>query len=1109
MLKRILTLLVLALLTGQYLTAQVTASSITGTAKMNNGEPLIGATVVATHVPSGTTYTTITTKDGVFTLPNLRVGGPYSVKITFSGLSPFTLEGFNLELGQPYNINAVLSQNNQTLETVVVSGTSRRAGLDKTGASTNINSRQLSTLPTISRSITDFTRITPQSNGGTGFAGRDPRYNNIQIDGANLNNNFGLSNDPLPGGGSNPISLDAIDQISVNIAPFDVRQGNFTGAGISAVTRSGDNTFKGSAYGYYRDQSFNGTHVGSTKLPPLTKTSNKIYGARIGGPIIQNKLFFFVNAELENRDFPSTSLRPSQPGLTSGSNVSSTSIDSLAKFSQYLKSKYNYETGAYDNIPAFQAQVHRLLGRIDWNLSDKHKLIFKYSDFQSTTPNNSVIINGTSMPGGGGAFLSTPNGTTTYSFTRLGNNRFSQNSYGFENSNYGFTDKVKSGTVELDSKFGSKMSNQLIGSLTKIRDTRSFKGGVFPTIDILNLSPTAALNNQNYMSAGMDPFTYNNDVINDVYAVIDNFSYYVGKHNITAGASYEYQKVGNMFMPGSNSYYVFRSLNDFITNQAPVYYALTYSLEKGTNNPYASNMKLGQLGIYVQDEFQVNPNFRLTYGLRVDRPNYVEQAASNPAYAALSFLDENNQPTHYQTIFPKPSSYWSPRVGFRWDVHGDKSLVLRGGTGVFTGHMPFVWLTNISQNNGMIQNTLSVFNTVANPNATSSYLFNPDPLAYKNTFPQTAGTSIPNNSTFAAANSNFKFPQVWRTNFAFDKNLGSGFFATVEAIYTKNINEVWIRNANLTAPNSALAGSPDTRPRWVGSNRVNGSISGNYILENTSKGQSFSFTTQISKSFSRGFYGSIAYAYTFANSFSDNGSQQAASLWNTNPVSGSGNAPDLAASSYVEPHRVVANLSYRKEYLKTLASTLSIYYEGATDGLYSFTYNSDVNGDGNGFDLVYIPRNSSEINFVNTTIGGVTYTPAQQWDILNQFIESNSYLRKHRGGYAERNGASLPWYNRVDLKFLQEVFRNFGNRRHTLQFSIDVLNFTNLLNHNWGVHQTYTLRNLLIPNNTFTSSGAPQFKINSLNNAPVTSPYQNVISTSSTYGFQLGLRYIF
>jgi hypothetical protein len=1107
MLKRILCLLTIVLFVSTYAFSQVTTSSITGSVKDANGQPLVGATVTAIHTPSGSTYSTIAGKDGVFTLPNLRIGGPYSVKITFSGEQPFNLEGFNLELGQPYNINAVLSQNVQALETVIIAGRSRRSAPDKTGASTNINTRQLNTLPTITRSLTDFTRLTPQANGNS-FAGRDGRYNNVQVDGANLNNNFGLSTDPLPGGGNTPISLDAIDEINVNISPVDVRQANFTGAGISAVTRSGDNSFKGSVYGYYRDQSYNGTEVAGSKLPPLVKTSNKIYGARIGGPIIKNKLFFFINAEMEKKDFPSTSLRPAQPGV-SGSNASATPIDSLAKLSQFLKAQYGYETGAYDNIPTFNSDIHRIIGRIDWNLSEKHRVTLKYLDYVSTTPNNSVVINGTSIPGGGGSILSS--GTTTVSITRLGNNRFSQNSYGFENSNYGFRDVVRSGTFELNSRFNTRISNQLLATITKVRDTRTYKGGTFPTLDFLNVPAGNALNNSNYMTAGMDPFTYNNDVINDIYTVTDNLSYYFGKHTITGGASYEYQRVGNQFMPGSNSYYLYRNLNDFITNQAPIYFALTYSLTKGTQAPYAADMKLGQFGIYAQDEFQVNSNFKLTYGLRVDRPVYIKQPGNNAAFSALTFQDKHGAPARYNTQFPKESWYWSPRVGFRWDAQGDKKLIVRGSTGLYTGRIPFVYLTNIPSNSGIIQNTAAVFNTVANPTATSGYLFNKDPSAYASTFPQTAGTSILPNSTFASANPNFKFPQVWRSDLAFDRNLGNGFLTTVEAIYTKDINAVYIRNANLPAPNSAYTGSPDTRPRYTGTNanRINSTISGNYVLENTSKGGAFIFTAQLSKAFTKGLYGSLAYTYTFATDVTANPGSQASSVWNSNPQSVTGNTLELAYSNFAVPHRVVGSVSYRIEYLKKLASTISLYYEGATDGLISYTYSADINGDGNGFDLVYIPRDASEINFANATINGVTYNAAQQWEILNQFIENDPYLRKHRGQYAERNGGRLPWYNRLDAKFLQDIFTNIGSRRHTLQFSIDILNLPNLINHDWGAHRAAVLRNLLVPNNTTTTSGAPQFKINSANNQPVLKPYQDVISTTGTYGFQLGLRYIF
>ncbi|HVG42432.1 MAG TPA: TonB-dependent receptor, partial [Chitinophagaceae bacterium] len=772
MLKRVLILLLLSF-SGYFLYAQVTTSSISGTVKDKNAQGLTGATITAIHTPSNTTYTTIAGKEGIFNLPNLRIGGPYRVTVNFVGLQPFSVNGFNLQLGEPYNINAVLGENVQALETVIVSGQGgRRAAADKTGASTNISSRQLTTLPTISRSLSDFTRLTPQASGNS-FGGRDNRYNNIQIDGANLNNNFGVSNEPLPGGG-NPISLDAIEEISVNIAPFDVRQANFTGAGINAVTRSGDNTFRGSAYGFYRNQSFSGRNVGNVKLPESQKSTNKIFGARVGGPIIKDKLFFFVSAEKESREFPGVPWRPSQSGLSAGGNISATPIDSLKKLSDFLKSTYGYDPGAYDNFPSFIQENRKLLGRIDWNVSNKHKIILKYSDYEN---NNDVQLNGTSVPGGGFGTV-----------TRMGNSRFSNNSMAFENSNYGFKDVVRTGTIEFNSRFSNRIANQFLATLTRTQDTRTYKGGIFPTIDFLNLSPTATLNNQNYMQAGMDPFTYNNDVINNVYSFIDNFSYFAGKHTITAGFSYEHQRVGNMFMPASNSYYIYRSLNDFITNQAPVYYALTYSLVKGQPTVYSAELKIAQLGVYVQDEHNVTNQLKLTYGLRVDRPIYDDQPIANPAVEKLTFRDKNGQPTTYSTgQWPKSSLYWSPRIGLRWDVKGDKSFILRGGTGLFTGRIPFVFLTNIPTNSAMYQVTAAV----STPATLQSYKFNKDPNAYISTFPQTARTSIVNNSNFVFTEPDFKFPQVWRTNMAVDRNLGKGFSATLEAIYTKDLNAVY------------------------------------------------------------------------------------------------------------------------------------------------------------------------------------------------------------------------------------------------------------------------------------------------------------------------------
>ncbi|ANE50742.1 TonB-dependent receptor [Flavisolibacter tropicus] len=1070
-----------------FVTAQVTTSSITGTAKSNTAQNLAGATVTAIHLPTGTRYTATTGSNGSFNLPNLLVGGPYELTVSYTGFAPFRQDSITLLLGQPYTIDAVLGVNVQALETVVVTGSRGRRVPDKTGTSTNISNRQLNTLPSINRTITDFTRLTPQAGANNSFGGRDPRYNNIQIDGANLNNNFGLSNDPLPGGG-NPVSLDAIEEISVNISPFDVRQAGFTGAGINAVTRSGNNKFTGSVYGFYRNEDFSGTKVGKTTLPPAQKTSNGIYGFRLGGPILKNKLFFFVNAERETREFPGVLFRPTQSGLPPGGNVSATPIDSMRKLEDFLTSKYGYNPGANDNFPNFNQKNTKLLGRVDWNVTDKHRATVRYSDFKNT---NDVLLNNTSIPGGGFGVL-----------TRLGNNRFGNNSMGFENSNYGFEDKVQSGTFEINSRFSNLISNQFLATYTKIRDTRTFNGGVFPTIDILNLPPGDSINNQNYLHVGMDPFTYNNDVINNIWSLIDNFTRFAGKHTITAGVSYEHQKVGNMFMPGSNSYYIFRSLNDFITNQPPAYYAYTYSLIKGEPQVYSAELKIGQLGIYAQDEYILSNHVRLTYGLRVDRPLYDDQPIANPAVEALTFLDENGAPTHYTTgKWPESKWYWSPRIGARWDVKGDKSTIIRGGTGIFTGRIPFVWLTNIPTNSAMYQVTASVNSRSALVN----FPFNPNPDAYNDVFPKTAGTTIVRNSNFVFANPDFKFPQVWRSNVAWEQGLGKGFNLTVEALYTKELNSVYMRNANLRPPDTVFTG-PDARPRYTSNSRLNADIASAIVLENTSKGGTLNLTAQVTKAFTKGFYGSLGYNYTLSKNVTGNPGSQAISAWNTNPNKTTGNALELGYSEFATPHRIVGAFSYRKEYAKNFATTLTLFYEGSQT-VYSYTYSADINGDQNGFDLIYIPRNQNEIIFTPTTIGGVAYTPQQQWDIYNQFIEQDPYLSKHRGEYAERNAARIPFYHRIDARLLQDFFIIKGGRRHTLQFSADVLNIPNLLNRDWGVQQTYVQRSILVP--TSVVNGQPTFRLNSANNKPVTESFQDVVSTASTWGLQLGLRYSF
>jgi len=1103
-LKRILPLLFAAFLFPFIMNAQVTTSSISGFVKSSNGEPLEGATITAVHVPSGTKYFTVSNKDGNFTIPNTRVGGPFTLTVDFVGYASQTINDISLSLGEPYIADVTLSPKTNVLSEITITAAGR-SSLAKTGASTIFNARQIATSPSLTRSITDFTRLTPQESSGNSFAGRDGRYNNLQVDGADLNNSFGLSTDPLPGGGASPISIDALDEISVNIAPYDVRQSGFTGAGINVITKSGTNTLHGSVYGYYRDQSFNGTHAGKVEVT-APEQKNKVFGATLGGPIIKNKLFYFLSAESENSSVPNGNVYVPQ-GSTASGTPSAAPIDSLNKFRDVLKSKYNYNAGGYDNRPNYVTKNRKLLGKIDWNISDKHKLTLKYSDFKGS---DQSPLNGSSVPnsGAGGFTITDPlTGTTIGPTSRLPNNRNSAQSIGFTNSDYGTDHVVQSATLELNSNFNSRVSNQLLLAYTHINDTRNSPGGIFPTIEIFNGDGTVngVTPGRNYMTAGTDPFTRNNEVINNVASITDNYTYFAGKHTLIAGATYEYQKVGNAFMAGSESYYMYNTLNDFVTDATPAYFSYTYSLVPGQPKVFSANLKVGQLGVYLQDEYNINPNFKLTYGLRGDVPTYLQQPIANPAISALSFPDEKGNMQHYSTgKWPNSALLLSPRVGFRWKVPDEKGLILRGGTGVFTGKIPFVFLTNMPSNSGVYQNGV-VLNT---PAQLAGITFNPNPDAYLSKFPQTITATAP--GSFVLIDPHFKFPQVFRTNFGVDKQFGKGFVASLDVLYTKDLNAVKMRNANLIAPTGTLTGL-DNRPYYPNKAQyVDPSVGSVIVLENTKKGYSFATTAQISKSFAKGFYGSLAYTYTLATEISPNPGSQATSAWQSIINKGTPNDEELYNSAYSIPHRIVGNISYRFEYANHLASTISLYYQGANQARYSFVTGGDLNQDGNNAsDLMYIYASGTDVPFVDflNKDGSVKYTIAQEQAAYDQLVNNSPYLRKHKGQYSERNSALTPWYNEVDMRFLQDFFLKIGNTTHTLEFSWDVINLPNLISRNWGIQSFYTLNNPL----TWKSDagGSPNYTLAEYNSALVTQPFYKSASSSTTWGMQLGLRYKF
>ena len=1084
-------LLTIVLFAGMVLTTlgQVTSSGMNGKIT-GNKESLPGAAIVAIHVPSGSQYGTVTNSDGRFTIQGMRPGGPYTIEISFIGYSKATYTDVSLYLGEPFVLNADLKESTTEVDEIVVVGAKPSAfSTEKTGAATNVTSRELASLPTISRSLNDFTRLSPLSGGSNSFAGRDGRLNNINIDGANFNNNFGLSSKNMPGGDAEPISLDAIEEVQVNVAPFDVRQANFTGAGINAITKSGTNKFKGSAYTFYRDQSFNGMRVDGVELPAASTTSTKIYGASVGGPIIKDKLFFFVNGEYENSTFPGMDWLATDAGRT-GTNVSRTTAADLSSFSSLLKSKYGYETGAYENYGSFATKNHKILARIDWNINRDNKFSLRYNTVKNT---NDQLINASSAP------------SPRSSYSRVGKDAMS-----FQNSNYGFENTVNSIAAELRTNFGEgQYSNQILGTFTHIQDKRTSNSDIFPFIDIYDGTYTATNPGNNYMSAGYELFSFNNNVLNDTYTLTDNFTSNLGNHIITAGLSYEYLTFGNSFMRYGTSYYRYKSLQSFVNDEAPIAFGTTYSLVPGVSDPVAA-LDFAQFSGYIQDEYNAFDNLKITYGIRMDLPQYLNMLTNNPAVSNLTFYKGEKINLGQ---WPSQQILWSPRIGFNWDVFNDKSLRVRGGTGIFTGRLPFVFFTNMPTNSGMLQNTVEI--TKASDLA--NLKFNADPahhLSNTTLFPTTAGTKAP--GSIAGINPNFKMPQVWRNNLAADIKLPHNMMLTLEGLYTRDINAIIQRNANLAAsdPSKTYAG-PDSRPIWGSTTKINSSMSEAMVLDNTDRGYSYSLTSQLTFPLIKGFNGMIAYTHSMAKDISGNPGSQAASAWSNNLSVRGQNDLDLSYSQYMTPDRVVGSLSYRIEYVKHMASTISLFYSGYNDGNFSYRYGSDFNKDGINSDLMYIPASPGEINFedITTKVGTVTtvkHSAQKQSDAFFAYIEQDAYLSAHKGQYAERNGAKYPWYNRFDLKFLQDFYLQGAGKKHTLQLSCDILNLGNLLNSAWGVRQRQVVSSgSLLSLSKLDANNRPLFKMVEVSNELPVTTFENSLSTSSTWGIQLGLRYIF
>ena len=1105
--------LLLVVLMGSGAMAQgVTTSSISGVVTDDKNGELPGATVVAIHAPSGTRYGTVTNTQGRYTLPAVRIGGPYQITVTFVGFQEQKREIASAELNTPVAANfTLLEEGKQLTEVVITSSRGSIIDSERNGVSTNIGRQSFERLPTLSRSFQDFSTLTPQAGPGFSFGGRSPLYNNFSIDGSTANNVFGLS--ALPGGqsGATPVSIDAIDQLNVSISPFDVTQGSFTGAGVNAVTRSGTNRFEGSVYYFARNQNFVGNQVSGVEVPVAQQQDFSFYnrGLRLGGPIIKNKLFFFVNAEQEQRSAPAV-LFP--VGGSDANRVpfqqtqASADLDRLQTFLTTTgpNKTWTFDPGTLDPFNALNQSL-KFLVKIDWNISNQHKLTVRYNQlnsFSDINPSNSGS-NGVNPQSG-----------------RVNN----VNTIPFSNTWYRINNNLRSIIGELNSTFGNKFANNLQLGFTAFRDFREGGGGIatpnFPTVDI------AGPNGNTLTSFGAEPFTPNNILNQDVIQLNDRFDIFLGKHTVSVGTANEIYRFENGFTPAIRGIYTFNSVDDFINNvttptaaNAPTGFTTLYSAIPGTPVPIAS-FRSAQLGFYAQDAFNITSRLRLTAGIRVDIPTFNESGLlANSVTDNLTFNDGERIEV---SKLPNTALLWSPRLGVNWDVFGNRSLQLRGGTGVFTGRVPFVWISNQISNNGVLFGTIARVGQAAN--ATTP--FSPDPTTYVPALTGEPGTPLAQTFSINATTPDFKFPQVWRTSFGVDKTLPGGWVTTFDAIYTKDINAVYIRDANLAAPAGvlagdgrpvfgAVAGTADTPPF---DRRLNDRIVQALVLDNINRGYALSLTAQVQKRFARGFEGSLAYTFTDSKDVNAQSASTAGTLFSGQPVVGSPNLPNLSYGNSLVPHRVVGFIQYRKEYLKNFATTVSLTYTGQNVGNFSYTYLGSPNSEGiNGNDLIYVPRNQNEI-ILTTTNAQDTRSTQQIWDQLNAYIEQDSYLSKRRGQYAERNGAYLPWQNLANFRLLQDFYVAAGNgRRHTVQLSADVINVGNLINSNWGTAQQTNRANLLnfigyeTPNTgTAVTTGRPIYSFaEAAPGQALTSTFTDNVNIISRWQIQLGARYIF
>ncbi|HPX79277.1 MAG TPA: TonB-dependent receptor [Bacteroidales bacterium] len=1072
--------------------AQITTSALGGRITDEAGAATAGVTLVATHVPSGTVYTAITNNDGRYTIQGMRPGGPYKVEISFIGYQTINFTDITLQLGDQYNLSAELHEEAFQLDDIVIvaSASSAFAG-EKFGSSTNISNRNIESLPSIYRTITDVAKLSPYGGNGMSFSGGDGRSSNFTVDGANFNNNFGLSSS-LPGGGT-PISIDAIEEVQVVIAPFDVRQTNFIGGGVNAITKSGTNTLRGSAYAYHRNENMRGNRVDGVELAERSVDRNTTYGFTLGGPIVKNKLFFFVNFEYTKTPTIVNRWRPSEDGVANTDlYISRTTMADMKKVSDFLKNKYDYDTGSYTDYPANESNM-KILARLDWNISQNHNLAIRYNYTLNRGWNNT-------------------NASSSNCIQRATESRLGQYSMAFANSMYSMDNRVNSVSVDLNSRIGDNLSNQLLVTYSQLDDIRGSSSSKFPFIDILdgytveNGKIVQAI--MPYMSAGYELFTWNNGVHNTVINAKDDITWYKGNHKITGGISFEYQMADNSYMRNGTGYYRYHSLDDFLNGAAPETVALTYGYD-GEQNP-AARVRFNQFGLYLQDEWSVGHNFKVNYGIRLDEIifNNKDLMRNNAIYEI-----EYDGKSVDTGKWPKPKLQVSPRVGFTWDVFGDRSLKIRGGSGLFSGRLPLVFFTNMPTNSGMVQNIVAVSTRytagVANPDpllesfkgnmitdvdALIEKLHSLDPKKFPKTITPEDGVKP---SQINGIDPNFRMPQVWKTSIAMDYNFPTSFPFSIsgEYIFNKTINGIQLLNWNIKE-NAGFTQLNGVDRRHIYPTDYRYTNTDAFVLTNTKQGYGWTANVMLNMTPIDNLHIMASYTHTVMKQITGMPGSNAESAYLYIPTVEGPNFAGLSNSQYVTPDRVFASVSYRDR----SNNHFSLFYESYRGGSnYTYMYNGDFNGDNIAYDVMYIPKDDSEILFATQS------DRERYW----AFADQDAYLTKNKGKYAEAYSVYSPWVHRFNFRYSHDFVLRIGSSKNTLQLNFDFMNIGNLFNSTWGVHQilsTEAMSGRILQLDSINEQGVPVFKTRVQAGAR-TWDYSH--SMGQCWSLQVGIKYLF